>query len=79
MVPVGAPRDQELAFVALASARIGVLFGSSLDPVSVPVRRNPVTLGEALERAGLEANAESREVERRFTLLPGDEERIQLQ
>ncbi|MEW8688033.1 MAG: hypothetical protein AB2556_19655, partial [Candidatus Thiodiazotropha sp.] len=32
-----------------------------------------------MERAGLEANAESREIEQQFTLLPGDEKRIQLE
>ena len=78
MVPVGASRDHELAFLALASARIGVLFGSSVDPESVPVQENLVTLGEALERAGLEASAECWDAERQLTLLPGDEERIQL-
>ncbi|MEW8584116.1 MAG: hypothetical protein AB2570_20650 [Candidatus Thiodiazotropha endolucinida] len=79
MVPVGASRDHELAFLALAFARIGVLFGSSVDPESVPVQENLVTLGEALERAGLEASAECRDAERQLTLLPGDEERIQLE
>ncbi|MEW8584020.1 MAG: hypothetical protein AB2570_20155 [Candidatus Thiodiazotropha endolucinida] len=68
MVPVGASRDHELAFLALASARIGVLFGTSLDPHSVPVQENLVTLGEALERAGLEASAECRDAERQDSL-----------
>lgn len=45
----------------------------------MPVQENLVTLGEALERAGLEASAESRDTERQLTLLPGDEERIQLE
>ena len=70
--PVG-NRDLPFVMTAIAACRLGVLFGSTLDPWSIP-RDTTRTLG--FEEGSLVAREEARKEEERFALLPGDKDRI---
>ena len=66
-------RDLVFVMTAIAACRLGVLFGSTLDPESIP-RDTTRTMG--FEKGSLAAREEARKEEERFALFPGDKDRI---
>ena len=72
-VPHEGNMDLRFIMVALAACRLGVLFGSNLDPDSIPRR---LLKGGTLEEGSLDAREEARVEQERFALLPGEKEKL---
>ena len=70
--PVG-NRDLPFVMTAIAACRLGVIFGSTLDPESIT---RDTTQRMGFEEGSLDARVEARKEEERFALLPGDNDRI---
>ena len=70
--PVG-NRDLPFVMTAIAACRLGVIFGSTLDPESIT---RDTTQRMGFKEGSLDARVEARKEEERFALLPGDNDRI---
>lgn len=64
--------DLRFTMVALAACRLGVLFGSNIDPDSIPRQ----SLEGTLEEGSLDVREEARVEQEKFALLPGEQQRI---
>ena len=65
--------DLRFTMVALTACRFGVLFGSNVDPDSIPRRSLE---GGTLEEGSLDAREETRAEQERLALLPGEKEKL---